>query len=227
MFTFTKLPVCVMLALLSVTSIQGAPIDIKGIVESVIAEFSPETTAVGLLQNVTAPTAASSAPAASDSASSVPSASASGVFTVVTSIGGPAITLDANGSTTVWGSATYTIDPPAATSTPSVEDVGTDPSNSTDAAASGSATDSSSASSTDSASASDSASTTDSATSSASSGASSVSGSASTTAKPSASSSSSSKPNAGTTLQPVGISTPLARGLFTVAVGIVFGAWCL
>ncbi|KAJ7446215.1 hypothetical protein B0H11DRAFT_2085594 [Mycena galericulata] len=231
MFTFTKLNVCVLLALLSVKSVHGAPIDISevtGIIESVLEGFDqPDATTTGgnLIQ--------------SGSVSQIaPSTPDSGVFTIVTSIGGPALTLAQTGATTMWNGATYTIDSDDAAATPVVGNLG-DPSNSTDTTALSNSTDttvpsasaslSALASASGSASASGvtnstSASATSSGSASASSGASSAS-SASSSAK--SSSSSSAKPNGSITLRPVELSTPLARGLFTVAVGIVFGAWCL
>ncbi|KAJ7091237.1 hypothetical protein C8R44DRAFT_990548 [Mycena epipterygia] len=226
MFTFTKLPVCVLLALLSVKGVQGAPIDIKGIIESVIENLPNETDNLGNLVQTSTSTST-----VSDVAIPTTSANATGIFTVVTSAGGPAITLAQNGSTTVFNGATYTVEADAAAATSAVGNVAfnsTEPTNSTasasasDSASASGSTDSASGSATSSGSAS--ASTTTSAASSASSGASSVS-SASSSAK--SASSSSAKPNGGTALRPVEFSTPLARGLLTVALGIAFGAWCL
>ncbi|KAJ7780510.1 hypothetical protein DFH07DRAFT_1055559 [Mycena maculata] len=230
MFKFTKLNVCALLALLSIKSIQGAPINI-GLVEEIIESVLDE-------MNLPVPSDSGAANLVqSGSASNIsPSPTASGVFTIVTSIGGPALTLADNGTTTVFNGATYTINSDAAP-TSVVGNLG-DPSNSTDttnstnsAVASGSASISalvfgsgsgsasaSAASATSSGSAP--ASSTTSTASSASSGASSVS-SASSSAKSSSSSSSS------TALRPFELSTPLARSLFTVTVGIILGSWCL
>ncbi|KAJ6594053.1 hypothetical protein B0H19DRAFT_1365996 [Mycena capillaripes] len=197
MFTF-KPSVCAVLALLSVKGVQGRPVDLQDIasmVQSALHDRPGETSVSG-----------------TDSASKTGSAStsASGIFTIVTSPGGSAITLAESGSKTVWNGATFTIDVDGAAAT----------SNSPNT--SSAASTHSGSVSTDSASAS----TTTPASSAASSRGSSVS-SAPSSAKSSPSSSTSTKPNGSTGLKPVGISTPLARSLLTVAVGIVFGAWCL
>ncbi|KAJ7497446.1 hypothetical protein FB451DRAFT_1211515 [Mycena latifolia] len=221
MFTFTKLPLCVLLALLSIKSVQAAPIDIESIIESVLDNLPEETSALGNL--IQTGSVSDIAPSSADDTGTV--------FTVVTSVGGSAITLGQSGATTVWNGATYTIDADDAAATSVVGNVG-EPVNGTDTGSIAFPTDSASASASTSASASvdpassttSSASTTTSASLASSSGASAVS-SASSSAK--SSSSSSSKPNSGTALRPVEFSTPLARGLFTVAVGVVLGAWCL
>ncbi|KAJ7287797.1 hypothetical protein C8J57DRAFT_1284955 [Mycena rebaudengoi] len=212
MFTFTKLPVCVViLALLCATSIQGAPIDIQEIVESIIEEIkSPHETS-----DLAAAPPQPTGPLKSDVED--PSVdTAGGIYTIITSIGGPALTLQHDGSTTVWGTETYVINPPAASSGAKAgDDSNSDPGDSDP--------DSASASGADSASATPSSTASDSASAPNSSQASSVSDAATSAS----SSAASKKPNAGTALQPVKLSTPLARGLLTVAVGVFFGAWCI
>ncbi|KAJ6587070.1 hypothetical protein DFH09DRAFT_1142486 [Mycena vulgaris] len=210
MFTFTKLPVCVMLALLSVKSVQGAPIDIKGIIESILDNLPDETPVMGGLVQTGS---------VSDVAAST--ATASGVFTVVTSVGGPAITLAPNGTQTVWNGATYTINANDAAATSVANPANTTDTTITFTSGSADSVSVSGSSSTDSASATSSGSVSASTTTSTSpSGASSASSAKSST-------SGTTKPNSGTALKPVELSTPLARGLFTVAVWVVFGAWCL
>jgi len=222
MFTFTKTSaICVLFALLGLKSVQGAPIDLTGLtsmIESLLDNLPDETSTVAKFATDSTSDAQTDAVSDTEATPSAPS-----IFTIVTSVGGPAVTLAQSGVTTVWNDATYTIDADAAAATNAANS--SDSANTESDSASDTASDTDSA--TDSASGasgsvSASASTTASASSAASSGASSVS-SASSSAK----SSGTGKPNSSTGLRPVEISTPIARGLFTVAVGIVFGAWCL
>ncbi|KAJ7680479.1 hypothetical protein DFH06DRAFT_1163190 [Mycena polygramma] len=219
MFTFTKTSVCLLFALLTFKGVQGAPIpmDIQG-VESLIQSalgnhqdqgmFSECPVSILMLWIASSSTGtdlASQSGSASANSLSIPSAS--GVLTIVSSAGGSAITLAHSGTPTVWGGATYTVDVNGAAATSISSDTNS-------ASTSGSASVSASKSSASSVGSSG-------GSSNAPSSAQSLSGSSS-----SSSPSSTTNPNGSTRLRPAHV-TPLARGLFTVAAGIVFGALCL
>ncbi|KAJ7217900.1 hypothetical protein GGX14DRAFT_438793 [Mycena pura] len=219
---FTNLKTLALLALISVRSVHAAPVDwddIKGVVESFLDNLPEETSQVAGVFQTPAPSDAIPPVAPTDTGDTADTA----VFTVVTSIGGPAITLATDGVNTVWDGATFTVADPNGDAAPTavVGDNSTDATLSDSASASDSAvasspTDSNSVTSVP-------ASATLSPTSSISSASASSSGASSVSSiSSSASPSGSSKPSGAVKLE---LSTPLARSLFTVAVGIVFGAW--
>jgi len=238
MLTFAK-STLVLFILLPLTNVRAAPIpadsgDLRSALRSLLSEITAEP-------GPTATVSASSAVVTTtddtgDNTSTLvepqtsTSASTLAFVTVISSVGGPAITLAPSGPTTVFGGSTYTI----MTATPSPTDGGYDGDSASATVSSSSSTATPSSDGDGSDDGEDSSSTASSASPSATDTGDDEkedekggdeSDSPSTTTSNEAATSTSGKKNGSSTVKPLAFSSSVGTALLAVSLGVIFGAW--